>query len=396
MTNIKLRLITLTILLISVQLIFTQDNKKRTVLLNNVKSNNVVKVGKNIITQAELDKTYEEMKNLEAIYGRALSKKEVLDMMIDDYLLKDRINEETIVLDENQYNQELNMMKYQYMQMKTNADSNYKYSDEDFKKYVETDGKMTYAAFEKKIKQKVLGNQFIMKLSTPKLQALYRKTFESSSDFPIEMPDGRGGVLKYDSLREIYEENEQSFIVPSQIILKHIYFKTIEADGQQMKASDKTAVKERAEDCYKRLKSGENFDKLCLVYSDDAATKEEYTDPTTKKTHRGYIGPFPLSGQYAKITREKYGDAVFDIFTKLKIGETSRVTESLYGYHIFFVIDKKNKAFLSFEEAKPTIINQLKSYEEQKINQQTYLDLVKDLRKKADIKYYMKEYEDKE
>jgi hypothetical protein len=32
----------------------------------------------------------------------------------------------------------------------------------------------------------------------------------------------------------------------------------------------------------------------------------------------------------------------------------------------------------------------------QKINQETYLELMKDLRKKADIKYYMKEYENSE
>ena len=142
-----------------------QTAGKKKNLLSNVKSNNVVKVGKNIITQAELDKTYNEMKSMEAVYGKELSKKEILEMMIDDYLLKDRVKEETLILDENQFNQELNMMKYQYAQMKTQADSSYKYSDEDFKRYVETDGKMTYTAFEDKIKQKVLGHQFITKIA---------------------------------------------------------------------------------------------------------------------------------------------------------------------------------------------------------------------------------------
>lgn len=373
-----------------------QTAGKKKNLLNNVKSNNVAKVGKNIITQAELDKTYNEMKSMEAVYGKELSKKEILEMMIDDYLLKDRVKEETLILDENQFNQELNMMKYQYAQMKTQADNNYKYSDEDFKRYVETDGKMTYSAFEEKIKQKVLGQQFITKMATPKLQALDRKTFESSKDFPVEIPNAHGTLDKYNSLREIYEENEQSFLVPTQIVLKHIYFRTIDAEGAQMKADDKAAVKERANDCYARLKKGEDFDKLCLIYSDDGATKEEYTDPASKETHRGYIGPFPLSGQYAKITREKYGDTIFEVFNQLKAGQFSDICESPYGFHIFYAIEKKDKTILSFEESKSTIIQQLKNYEMQKINQETYLELMKDLRKKADIKYYMKEYESNE
>ncbi len=372
------------------------EGKKKKNLLSGVKSNNVVKVGKNIITQAELDKTYNEMKSMEAVYGKELSKKEILEMMIDDYLLKDRVKEETLILDENQFNQELNMMKYQYAQMKTQADSNYKYSDEDFKRYVETDGKMTYAAFEDKIKQKVLGQQFITKMATPKLQALDRKTFESSKDFPVEIPGANGVLSKYNSLREIYEENEQSFLVPTQIVLKHIYFRTIDAEGAQMKADDKAAVKERAKDCHARLKKGEEFDKLCLIYSDDGATKEEYTDPASKETHRGYIGPFPLSGQYAKITREKYGDTIFEAFNQLKAGQFSDICESQYGFHIFYAIEKKEKTILSFEESKSTIVQQLKNYEMQKINQETYLELMKDLRKKAEIKYYMKEYENSE
>ena len=80
----------------------------------------------------------------------------------------------------------------------------------------------------------------------------------------------------------------------------------------------------------------------------------------------------------------------------MKAGQFSDICESQYGFHIFYAIEKKEKTILSFEESKSTIVQQLKNYEMQKINQETYLELMKDLRKKAEIKYYMKEYENSE
>ena len=99
---------------------YAQNTNKR---LLNLKDNNVVKVGKNIITLDELDKTFNEMNNLASVYGKNITKKEVLDLMVDDYIIKDRIKEEKLVLDESMYNQELNMMKYQYSMMKQNSKS---------------------------------------------------------------------------------------------------------------------------------------------------------------------------------------------------------------------------------------------------------------------------------
>lgn len=384
----KIRIIISAFIIIGIQFAYAQDTKKSL----DIQSGNVVKVGKNIITASELDKTFAEMNNLAAVYGKNITKKEVLGMMIDDYLVKDKIKQEPLVLDQNMYNQELNSMKQQFAMMKQGQNENYQYTDADFSKYIEVEGKMTYQAFQEKIEQKVLVRQYLYKLAGPKLQDIYKKTYEASKDFPVSLPSATGAMENYNSLRDIYDQNEESFIIPSQVVLKHIYFRTIDGNGE-MKADDKAAVKERASDAYKRLSKGEPFDKLCLIYSDDPTSKEETEDPDTKTTHRGYIGPAYLSGRYSKLTKDKFGESVFTVLSSLEKGKYTQVIESPYGYHIFFAINKKNKTFMPFEEAKPTIVNQLKSMEEQMAVQKVYADLIADLKKKSEIKYFMKEYE---
>lgn len=384
----KLRVITSLAVLFALNANIQASNRR----LLNVSDNNVVRVGKNIITMDELDRTFNEMNNLASVYGRNISKKEVLDMMIDDFLIKDRIKDERLVLDESQYNQELNAMKYQYAMMMQQQDPNFQFDDAVFIRYIETEGKMSYADFDEKIKQKVLVRQFLYRQAGPKLQELARKTYESSRDFPITIPNQEGGVDTFYSLQEIYDQNEEKFIQPSMIVLKHIYFKTIEQSGP-MTAAEKQAVKARAEDAHKLLRAGGDFDALCLRFSDDPTSREVVEDPETKTKHRGYIGPFPLSGNMARITREKYGNDIFRVFTNMKRGEYSNVLESPYGFHIFFAVNRTDRKFVGFEEAKPQIVQQVKSFEEQKIVQQVYLDLIQDLRKRTEIRYFMKEYE---
>ncbi|OHD41169.1 MAG: hypothetical protein A2015_11460 [Spirochaetes bacterium GWF1_31_7] len=368
---------------------YAQNTNKR---LLNLKDNNVVKVGKNIITLDELDKTFNEMNNLASVYGKNITKKEVLDLMVDDYIIKDRIKEEKLVLDESMYNQELNMMKYQYSMMKQEKNPNFQFDEAEFKKYIEQEGKLNYVDFEDKIKQKVLVKQFLYKQAGPKLQELARKTFESSREFPVSIPNQQGGVDTFNSLKEIYDQNEESFIQPSMVVLKHIYFRTIDQAGP-MNAADKSAIKSRAEDALKLLKAGGDFDTICLRFSDDPTAKELVEDPDTKTKHRGYIGPFPISGKMAKATREKYGDVIYSALSSLQKGKMTDIVESQYGYHIFYAVNKKDKSFVAYEEAKSQIVQQLKSFEEQTVVQNTYLDLIKDLRKKTDINYFMKEYE---
>ena len=365
---------------------YAQNTNKR---LLNLKD---VKVGKNIITLDELDKTFNEMNNLASVYGKNITKKEVLDLMVDDYIIKDRIKEEKLVLDESMYNQELNMMKYQYSMMKQEKNPNFQFDEAEFKKYIEQEGKLNYVDFEDKIKQKVLVKQFLYKQAGPKLQELARKTFESSREFPVSIPNQQGGVDTFNSLKEIYDQNEESFIQPSMVVLKHIYFRTIDQAGP-MNAADKSAIKSRAEDALKLLKAGGDFDTICLRFSDDPTAKELVEDPDTKTKHRGYIGPFPISGKMAKATREKYGDVIYSALSSLQKGKMTDIVESQYGYHIFYAVNKKDKSFVAYEEAKSQIVQQLKSFEEQTVVQNTYLDLIKDLRKKTDINYFMKEYE---
>jgi parvulin-like peptidyl-prolyl isomerase len=70
----------------------------------------------------------------------------------------------------------------------------------------------------------------------------------------------------------------------------------------------------------------------------------------------------------------------------------TNVMESKVGYHIFIIVDKKSQYITPFKDAKSQILAYFKNNEKNKIMQDEFAGLLKELKSKATIQYYMDEY----
>ena len=170
-----------------------------------------------------------------------------------------------------------------------------------------------------------------------------------------------------DSEIEKYYEDE----VYGDIKVKHILIApdtTDDMSSEEKEKAEKTAKKE-AEDIIKKLKDGEDFDKLAKKYSDDSSNAKKGGD-------LGWISTGDMV--------EEFDAAAF----KLKKGKyTTSPVKTTYGYHIIYKVDEKDKPKL--DEAKDDIIETLVK---NKLNEDPtlYYTVLDKIRKDAGL-----EFEDK-
>lgn len=141
--------------------------------------------------------------------------------------------------------------------------------------------------------------------------------------------------------RNFYENNLEKFKKDAGIRASHILVDT-ESIGVAILAE---------------LKAGKDFAKLAAQYSIDEGNKKSGGD-------LGFFGRGRMVPEFE--------DAAF----KLRVGETSGLVKTQFGYHIIKVTEKKDGTQLSFDEAKEIIKRQMLA-EKQRDAYQTFVDGLK-------------------
>jgi peptidyl-prolyl cis-trans isomerase C len=144
---------------------------------------------------------------------------------------------------------------------------------------------------------------------------------------------------------QYYEDHRSSFQIALQVRARQI----VVADGEE------------AIQILKRLKKGENFEKLA---------KEKSLGP--ERVQGGDLGFF---SQGEKPTE-------FDPVFTMEVGAISEVIKSPYGYHIFKLEEKTQPRQIKFEEAKLEILQELG----RKKGEENYQKWLKDLKGRAKVK----------
>ena len=129
-----------------------------------------------------------------------------------------------------------------------------------------------------------------------------------------------------------YTENQTDFQTPERVQARHILLK---AD-----ASNDAAVKVKAEALLKQIQGGADFAKLAKEKSED----------TGSGANGGELG-WVTKGQMVK----PFEDATF----ALKVGETSGLIKTEYGYHIIQVEAHEQAHTKPFDEVKPQLLAEL-------------------------------------
>lgn len=175
-------------------------------------------------------------------------------------------------------------------------------TNEEFKKFTEENG-IDEAFIKSQIKKDMLVSK-------------YKEFFMENQDITEEE------VKKY------YEDNADMFI-KDEVKARHIL------------------VKDRllADELVGRIKNGEDFIELAKKYSED-----------TTKENGGDLGYFPRGMMVPEFE---------DVAFSLEIGEVSEPVETVFGYHIILVEDKRQEKY-NFEDIKTDLMNYMKELEFEK------------------------------
>ena len=177
---------------------------------------------------------------------------------------------------------------------------------------------------------KIIGDQIIM-------EKLYNKIAGQVNEDNISEKE----------LQEYYVKNKEDFL---RVQAKHILLSTMDNFGYPATEEEEEKVKKKAEDIYKRIKKGEDFDKLMNEFGED---------PGVQSNPGGYTF---AKGQMVK----EFEDTAFS----LKQGEVSKPVKTVYGYHIIKSV--KAPHYIPYEEAKEQI-KQILAMEISNSNYQKYV-----------------------
>jgi peptidyl-prolyl cis-trans isomerase C len=160
-----------------------------------------------------------------------------------------------------------------------------------------------------------------------------------------------------------YESHLDLFKQPLQSRVSHILIQT----DPKWEESRKQESRRKAEQILKSLKKGQDF---------AALAREQSDGPTrTNGGDLGYIRTGQLDAQLE--------NAVF----RLKVGETSDIIETSYGFHLFKMFDRKPETILAYDAVKEQIRQHLA---QEKARQDADL-YAKTLREKASVEILLRE-----
>jgi peptidyl-prolyl cis-trans isomerase C len=161
-----------------------------------------------------------------------------------------------------------------------------------------------------------------------------------------------------DQANAFYTAHPDLFASPEQVRARHIL---VRAD-KNAEAAERSAARQRLADIRQKAMAGEDFAALAQAHSEDPGSKEKGGD-------LGFFG----RGSMVK----PFEEASF----ALALNQISEIVETEYGYHLIQVTERKAAGTVSFQEAKPRILEHLK---QQQIRERTE-SYVENLRKGAKI-----------
>jgi peptidyl-prolyl cis-trans isomerase D len=140
-------------------------------------------------------------------------------------------------------------------------------------------------------------------------------------------------------LQRMYAQNQEAFRTPERVKARHILLKT---EGKQ-----DAAVKAKAESLLKQIKGGADFAKLAKENSEDNGG-----GTGGSAANGGDLGDWITHGQMVP----EFDKAIFS----LKVGETSDLVKTQYGYHIVQTLARQDAGIRSFAEVKGELAVQWK------------------------------------
>ena len=169
------------------------------------------------------------------------------------------------------------------------------------------------------------------------------------------------------SLKDFYNKNRGKFAKPVLYRTRHILIATIAAPknleddsnrkkGMRMAQMINNAAKLKAEEIFRKIKSGGDFIQLAKEFSEDEASKQD----------GGILGDLHPDSTLPEIAAE---------MVKLDEEETSNIIQSPFGYHILKLDEIIPSTLIPFEDAQSDILNILMKRQTQSLFKKYLIDL---------------------
>ncbi len=283
-------------------------------------------------------------------------RRKLLDLMISEILINQAAAMENLTVTQVEIDARIEVAR------KTGGlglNLNRELTDQEFRSLLQQSG-LTWEAYLNELKKAILQQKYVMQKKKP--------FFDK-----IAPPDEA-------EIQEFYEENKTVFVAPDMVRFKHIYI-----DTRNLASKDeKDKARERAEEIYQELRNGASFDDLVVKYSDDRSSR-----------YKG--GDFGYLRRDDQARKQLLGKDFFEAPFKLSVGQVSNVLQSNIGFHIIKVTEKIPFRLLGLDDPIPPqneatvrdqISAQLLQRKQAEYYQQALLDLLDELKKKAEIKIF--------
>src|SRR4029453_12995710 len=194
-----------------------------------------------------------------------------------------------------------------------------RYTEKDFQEMLKSKG-IDYAVWREVKRNHLLANRLLQEKVFAKIQ------------------------ISEEGLKEYYQAHQEEFTQPESVRVRQIL----------------TDTREKAEDILAKLKKDENFPRMARAYS---------LAPDRKQG--GDLG-FITKGSFPKD---------FDVCFDLKVGELSPIVSSLYGFHLFKVVEKRPEQKLPFEEVR----GQIEEWLKEKAREEAFQGYYEELKKRSPV-----------
>ncbi len=310
------------------------------------------------ITSKEVDKKLKQLQEIGAQSGipqDQINRENVLESLIDQALIKQAAERDGVTVPKSRVDRMIEEQRRSFMQ-----NSGQNVGEEQFKEIVQQETGYSWEQYRSQIEDQLLQQMYI---SSRKQQM-----FENI-DPPTEA-----------EIEEQYRENATQFTNPEYVRLSQVFI-----DTQNKSSSEVEEARTRIQTAYKKYSSGElSFSDVVLKYSEDESSK--YRD--------GDVGYITRDNTQV---RAAYGKNFFDSIFSLEEGEVSRVIESNVGLHMVKVTEHEPAKLLQLnDQLSPDSQTTLRDYlrrvlyqqKQQEVFRQAMEDVIRELRKEAEIVTY--------
>lgn len=301
----------------------------------------------------------QKVETLESRTQNALSlddRKRLLDLLVGDILIKQAAEKEGLTVPQQEINARIEQARKSGGQ---SLNLNRDLTDAELKSLIQQSG-ISWEEYMDQLQKALLQQKYVMQKKKSLFDAVGQPTEAEIVDF--------------------YESNKTAFVAPDMVRFKHIFIDTrnLSSKDEMQKARD------RAEDINRELRNGSSFDDLVVKYSDD-------------KTSRYKGGDFGYLRRDDQGRKQLLGKDFFEAPFKMKVNEASGVLQSGIGLHIIKITEKIPFRLLNLDDPVPPqnastvrqeISGQLVLRKQAEVYQKVLMDLLSELKKKAEIKIF--------